>query len=79
MKKITWKAIEIKISRPGIGKKKYAFKRDRPKSKTGEVYDLDSYKRAKKQGGQPILVGRLEIDDKTKKPVFADNRCTLAT
>ena len=72
MKKITWKAIEIKISRPGIGKKKYAFKRDRPKSKTGEVYDLDSYKRARKQGGQPILVGRLEIDDKTKKPVFVD-------
>ena len=72
MKKITWKGEEIAISRPGIGKKKYAFKRDRPKSKTGEVYDLDSYNRARKEGGQPILVGRLEIDDKTKKPVFSD-------
>ena len=70
MKKITWKAIVITLSRPGIGKRKYAFKRDGPKAKTGEVYDLDSYKKARKSGGQAILVGRLQTDKKTNKPAF---------
>jgi hypothetical protein len=70
MKKITWKAVVVTLSRPGIGKRKYAFKRDGPKSKTGEVYDLDSYKKARKSGGQAILVGRLGKDKKTGKPQF---------
>ena len=70
MKKITWKAIVVTLSRPGIGKRKYAFKRDGPKAKTGEVYDLDSYKKARKSGGQAILVGRLKIDRKSGKPIF---------
>jgi hypothetical protein len=70
MKKITWKAIVVTLSRPGIGKRKYAFKRDGPKAKTGEVYDLDSYRKARKSGGQAILVGRLKIDRKSGKPVF---------
>ena len=70
MKKITWKAVVVTLSRPGIGKRKYAFKRDGPKAKTGEVYDLDSYKKARKSGGQAILVGRLGKDKKTGKPQF---------
>jgi len=65
MKKITWRAIEITISG-----KKYAFKPDRKKSKTGEVYDLESYHRAKRRGGQAILVGRLVIDPKTKRLAY---------
>ena len=70
MKKITWKAVVVTLSRPGIGKRKYAFKRDGPKAKTGEVYDLDSYQKARKSGGQAILVGRLGTDKKTGKPQF---------
>jgi len=65
LKKITWRAIEITISG-----KKYAFKPDRKKSKTGEVYDLESYHRAKRRGGQAILVGRLIKDPKTKRLAF---------
>ena len=65
LKKITWRAIEITISG-----KKYAFKPDRKKSKTGEVYDLESYHRAKRRGGQAIIVGRLIKDPKTKRLAF---------
>ena len=67
MKKITWKARVLTISG-----KKYAFKMDGAKSKTGEVYDLESYKRAinPRRGGQPILVGKLIKDDKTGKLSF---------
>ena len=65
LKKITWRAIEITISG-----RKYAFKPDKKKSKTGEVYDLESYHRAKKRGGQAILVGKLIIDPQTKKLAF---------
>ena len=45
---------------------------DGAKSKTGEVYDLESYKRAinPRRGGQPILVGKLIKDDKTDKLSF---------
>jgi len=55
-----------------ISGKKYAFKMDGAKSKTGEVYDLESYKRAinPRRGGQPILVGKLIKDDKTGKLSF---------
>jgi len=49
---------------------KYAFKPDRKKAKTGEVYDLESYHRAKRRGGQAILVGRLVIDPKTKRLAY---------
>ena len=49
---------------------KYAFKPDKKNSKTGEVYDLESYHRAKRRGGQAILVGRLVIDRKTRKLAY---------
>ena len=65
IKKITWRAIEVTLSG-----KKYAFKPDKPKSKTGEVYDLESYDRAIKLGGQPILIGYLFINPETNKLGF---------
>ena len=65
LKKITWRAIEITIAG-----RKYAFKPDKKKSRTGEVYDLESYHRAKTRGGQAILVGKLVIDSKTKKLAY---------
>jgi hypothetical protein len=65
MKKISWKARVVNISG-----KKYAFKADKKGSKTGEIYDLESYKRGVRRGGQAILVGRLVIDLETKKLAF---------
>jgi len=65
LKRVTWRAIEITISG-----RKYAFKPDKKKSKTGEVYDLESYHRAKTRGGQAILVGKLVIDPKTRKLAY---------
>ena len=65
LEKIRWRAIELTISG-----KRYAFKPSKPKSKTGEVYDLESYNRAVRLGGQPILVGRLVINRKKRKLEF---------
>ena len=64
LKKITWKAIEIKLRG-----KKYALKRKNPnkkgvQGKVGEVYDYESYIVAKEKGGNPILKGNLEINKK---------------
>ena len=49
--------------------RRYAFKPEFPgtkgdkrKKKIGEVYDLDSYLRARKHGGNPILKGYLRPD-----------------
>ena len=63
LKKITWKAIIITI-----GPKKYAFKPKYPgakdkRKKVGEYYDLDSYKQALKNKGNPILKGRLVLEE----------------
>jgi hypothetical protein len=52
--KISWKAAPVTIG--GI---KYAFKRDAPYAKTGELYDYDSYVRARSTGVNPILVAKL--------------------
>ena len=38
--------------------------------KNGDVYDLESYQRAVKLGGEAIPVGKLSIDPKTKKLAF---------
>lgn len=65
IRKITWRAIEVTISG-----RKYAFKPNKPKSKTGEIYDLESYNRAIKLGGQPILIGELFINPKTNRLDF---------
>ena len=65
LEKIKWRALELTISG-----KRYAFKPSKPKSKTGDVYDLESYNRAVRLGGQPILVGRLIINRKKRKLEF---------
>ena len=58
---VKWKAQSIKIQG-----KSYAFRKD-----TNEVYDLDSYKQATKiPGVNPILIGKIEKDKKTKKTRF---------
>ena len=64
-KKITWKAYPITIQGT-----KYALKRTHPNATTkleksiGEVYDLDSYKQAKKHGTNPILIYKTRINPK---------------
>jgi hypothetical protein len=63
--KITWKAITVTISG-----KRYAFRPSKKGSRTGDVYDLESYQRAVKLGGEAIPVGKLSIDPKTKKLAF---------
>ena len=73
LKKITWKAIVVRL-----GGKQYAFKpefpgtKDKRKKKIGEVYDLDSYLRARKHGGNPILKGYLRPDAKTGRIGFEE-------
>ena len=74
LKRITWKATVVKL-----GQKRYAFKPDHPKvkksdikSKVGEIYDLDSYLRARKHGGNPILKGYLRVDKSTDKISFEE-------
>ena len=65
LKKVTWRGIDIKI-----GGTKYVFKPDKQKGRTGEVYDYDSYVRAVRLGGDPILRGWLQRDPMTKKIGF---------
>ncbi len=54
IKKMTWTAKPVIIDG-----KKYAFKRDAPDVKTGELYDYDSYVQAKSSGVNPVLVAKL--------------------
>ena len=65
--KIMWIGQEVNISG-----KRYAFKPDKPGSKTGEIYDLESYKRAVRSGSGEglIALGHLLIDPQTKKLYF---------
>ena len=61
LQKITWKAKRINIL--WYGKKTlFAFRPDGPNTKTGKLYDAKSYATAKKQGGDPILVGNIIIN-----------------
>ena len=67
LKKIEWEAEIVTLG--GI---KYALKRFNTrlparKAPEGELYDLQSYKRAQKVGGDPVLVGYLRIDQKSGK------------
>ena len=39
--------------------KKFVLKTDKKNKKIGDVYDLDSYKAAKKSGVNPILIGKI--------------------
>jgi len=65
--KIMWKAKEVKLAG-----KAYAFKPDKPGAKTGEIYDLESYKRAVRSGNGDglIVLGYLKIDPKSKRLYF---------
>jgi hypothetical protein len=54
IKKIAWTAKLVVIDG-----KKYAFKRDAPDVKTGELYDYDSYVEARSTGVNPLLVAKL--------------------
>ena len=70
VKPITWRARVVQL-----GSKKYAFKPKFPRgsgknAKIGEVYDLDSYLRARKSGGNPILKGYLLPHKTTGKITF---------
>ena len=62
LEKITWSAIGITIR-----KRRYAFRPDYEKARTGKIYDYDSYLRARNVGGDPILRGYLKKDEKTGK------------
>ena len=66
MKKIKWKAEELILS--GIS---YAFRAKFPKAKgikakVGLVYDLESYNIAKTRGGNPILKGKIIMNQNGK-------------
>ncbi len=67
LKKVSWKGIKVTVSWYEK-KRQFVFKPDRKGAKTGELYDLQSYVRAKKQGGNPILMGHIRIDERTGKP-----------
>tara|TARA_B100001057_G_C22859263_1_gene953839 strand:+ start:36 stop:2543 length:2508 start_codon:yes stop_codon:yes gene_type:complete len=67
LKKVSWKGIKVTVVWYGK-KKQFVFKPDRKGAKTGELYDMQSYIRAKKQGGNPILMGHIRIDERTGKP-----------
>ena len=61
---IAWTATQVTIDG-----KKYAFKSDAPSAKTGELYDLESYKNAKKTGENPVLVARLVKNPQDPKKI----------
>jgi len=65
LKKVTWRGVNIKIQGT-----RYVFKPDKQGARTGEVYDYDSYVRAVRLGGDPILRGWLRRDPTTKKIGF---------
>ena len=60
MTTISWRAVALKI-----GGRDYAFRPDRKGAKTGEVYDLESYRIARERGGNPILRGYIRKDATT--------------
>ena len=64
-KTVLWEGFEF--SYDGID---YIFKPDRPNAKTGELYDAESYARAKISNENPILVGRLLQDPKNPKNII---------
>jgi hypothetical protein len=64
IKKITWTAKLVVIDG-----KKYAFKRDAPDVKTGELYDYDSYVQARSTGANPMLVAKLVPHPKDPKKI----------
>ena len=65
LEKIKWVGIVVKL-----GAKQYAFRPDNKGARTGRIYDLDSYHRARRIGGDPVLRGYLRKDKATGKLGF---------
>ena len=67
LKKIEWKAEVVTLGGIKYALRRFNQKLPARKAPEGELYDLQSYMRALKLGGNPVLVGYLRIDKKTRK------------
>ena len=67
LKKIEWKAEVVTLEGIKYALRRFNQKLPARKAPEGELYDLQSYMRALKLGGNPVLVGYLRIDPKTRK------------
>ena len=67
LKKIEWKAEVVTLGGIKYALRRFNQKLPARKAPEGELYDLQSYMRALKLGGNPVLVGYLRIDQKTRK------------
>jgi len=67
LKKIQWEAEIVTLGGIKYALKRFNTKLPARKAPEGELYDLQSYKRAQSVGGDPVLVAYLRIDRKTGK------------
>jgi hypothetical protein len=67
MKWVEWDAEEVTLGGRLYALKRFNTKLSPSKAPEGELYDMDSYERAIKKLGAPVLVGYLRIDDATGK------------
>ena len=65
LKKVTWKAEVVKIKGIRYALKRFNQKVSARKAPEGELYDYDSYVRALRIGGDPVLMGYLRKDKQT--------------
>jgi len=65
LKKVTWKAEVVKIRGVRYALKRFNQKASARKAPEGELYDYDSYVRALRIGGDPVLMGYLRKDKAT--------------
>jgi len=67
MKWVEWDAEEVTLGGRLYALKRFNTKLPPSKAPEGELYDMDSYERAVKKLGAPVLVGYLRIDKTTGK------------
>jgi hypothetical protein len=67
LKKIEWEAEIVTLGGMQYALKRFNTQLPARKAPEGELYDLQSYKRAQKVGGDPVLVGYLRIDRRSGK------------
>jgi len=67
LKKIQWEAEIVTLGGIKYALKRFNTKLPARKAPEGELYDLQSYQRAQRVGGDPVLVAYLRIDRKTGK------------
>jgi len=67
LKKIEWEAEIVTLGGMQYALKRFNMQLPARKAPEGELYDLQSYKRAQKVGGDPVLVGYLRIDRRSGK------------